>query len=325
MQFKTKGVKDLKQNFSSVLPGPAATVSSVNSAERQILNPLQIYEGHFQGRAQWPTLSPDLKVILLLKSEHEQPAGMPHWGLGRIDFKTTEGESTSSPQAMPLQSGGTCQGSSGCTDPGERAWHTPSPTENGTQQDGNGSKHRKPLGDEPALVFKDFISKSYCSNILVLTFQTYSIASQAIPHQSCIQCRHISAPTMTLKLHPPPHSRLHLKWNTFRHKAFKWLWKTDSILLQIPPRFPCVDWELVLRWGHRGRKRKEATSPTGDSVAFWLCLRKRASSQWCAPGGRQHHSTAEPYLLSTHRHRHGDSQLVVINTAVLGLLGEFRN
>lgn len=171
MQFKTKGVKDLKQNFSSVLPGSAATVSSVNSAERQILSPLQTYEGQFQGRAQRPALSPDLKVILLLKSEHEQPGGMPHRGSGRIDFKTTEGESTSSPQAMPLQSGGTCQGPSGpCTDPGEGAWHTPTLSENGTQQDGNGSKDRKPLGDEQALVLKDFISKSYCSNILVLPF-----------------------------------------------------------------------------------------------------------------------------------------------------------
>lgn len=77
--------------------------------------------------------------------------------------------------------------------------------------------------------------------------------------------------------------------------------------------------------GGKKRKRKEVTSPTGDSVAFWLCLRKRASSRWCAPGGRQHRSTAEPYLLSTHRHRHGDSQLTVINTAVLGLLAELCN
>lgn len=43
---------------------------------------------------------------------------------------------------------------------GEGAWHTLTPSENGTRQDGNGSKDRKPLGDEPALVLKDFISKS---------------------------------------------------------------------------------------------------------------------------------------------------------------------
>lgn len=43
---------------------------------------------------------------------------------------------------------------------GEGARHTMTPSENGTWQDGNGSKDRKSLRDEPALVLKDFISKS---------------------------------------------------------------------------------------------------------------------------------------------------------------------
>lgn len=66
------------------------------------------------------------------------------------------------------------------------------------------------------------------------------------------------------------------------------------------------------------KKKKEATSPTGDSVAFLLCLKKRASSRRCAPGDRQHRSIAELYLLSTQTEiAEGDLQLIIINKVVL--------
>lgn len=77
----------------------------------------------------------------------------------RADFKTTEGESMSSPQAIPLQS---------VSMPGllrpvrqkERARHTMTRLRMRPGRMGNGSKDRKSLRDEPALVLKDFISKS---------------------------------------------------------------------------------------------------------------------------------------------------------------------
>ena len=126
----------------------------------------------------------------------QQPGGMPCPGSGRIDFKTTEGESMSSPQAMPLQSVSTCQGSSGpCTDPWERGHGTPWPRlrmgpgrmEMGVKT-GNHWAMSQPWFWRTSFQnpVTSCLSKSYCSNILVLAFQTYSIACQAIPHQSCI-------------------------------------------------------------------------------------------------------------------------------------------